>query len=95
MQMIHRFVGKFSLGQVVATPGVMGSISEDDRVSALTRHHNGDWGELPEEDKVHNNKAISGGSRLLSAYTSQEGIRFWIITEWDRSVTTFLLPVEY
>lgn len=93
--MIHCFIGKFPLGVIVATPGVMGSINEDEQISALTRHHNGDWGELPEEDKARNNKAISGGSRLLSAYTSQEGIRFWIITEWDRSVTTFLLPEEY
>ncbi|MBU8763775.1 hypothetical protein KM868_09735 [Micrococcus luteus] len=93
--MIHRFIGKFPLGVIVATPGVMKSVNENERISALTRHHNGDWGELPKEDKARNNKAISGGSRLLSAYTSQEGIRFWIITEWDRSVTTFLLPEEY
>ena len=25
----------------------------------------------------------------------EDGNRIWIITEWDRSVTTFLLPEEY
>jgi hypothetical protein len=35
------------------------------------------------------------GSRLLSSYTARNGRRFWIITEWDRSVTTILLPEEY
>ena len=39
--MTHFFIGKFSLGQVIATPGVMDGVGEKDRISALTRH-NGD-----------------------------------------------------
>jgi hypothetical protein len=36
------------------------------------------------------------GFRLLSAYTLSTGVKFWIITEADRSATTtFLLPDEY
>ncbi len=42
-----------------------------------------------------NNEALLNGSRLFSAYTSRSGVRFWIITEHDRSATTFLLPDEY
>jgi hypothetical protein len=42
---MHVFFGKFLLGQVIATPGVMEKVNEDDRISALTRHINGDWGE--------------------------------------------------
>jgi hypothetical protein len=34
-------------------------------------------------------------ARLLSAYSTDAGVRFWIITEADRSVTTVLLPEEY
>jgi hypothetical protein len=34
-------------------------------------------------------------ARLLSAYTTEDGVRFWIITEADGSVTTVLLPEEY
>jgi len=32
---------------------------------------------------------------LLSAYRTLRGEKLWIITEWDRSVTTLLLPEDY
>jgi hypothetical protein len=31
----------------------------------------------------------------FSSYQVAPGLRLWIITEWDRSVTTLLLPSEY
>jgi hypothetical protein len=55
----------------------------------------GDWGDLCQEDIDENNRALEVGSRILSAYTSSSKVKFWIITEWDRSVTTVLLPSEY
>lgn len=85
----------FPLGRVVATPGVLADIPEQEVQAALRRHHTGDWGQLDEHDWQENQKALSAGFRLLSAYTSSNGFKFWIITEWDRSVTTVLLPEEY
>ena len=35
------------------------------------------------------------GFRILSAYNFETGVKVWVITEWDRSVTTILLPDEY
>ncbi len=70
-------------------------VSTDDISAALARHSMGDWGELCQEDIDENNRALEQGSRLLSAYTSASKVKFWIITEWDRSVTTVLLPSEY
>lgn len=94
--MSHIFHGKFLLGHVVATPGALEATSEDDRISALTRHIGGDWGDVCDEDKASNDEALEDGERLLSAYRStKSGVKFWIITERDRSVTTFLLPDEY
>ena len=55
----------------------------------------GDWGELDEEDKTANDEALKTGERLLSAYKSATGTKFWIITEADRSVTTILMPEDY
>ena len=55
----------------------------------------GDWGELCEEDRQENEFSLREGFRLLSAYTSAQGEKFWVITERDRSVTTVLLPEEY
>ena len=37
----------------------------------------------------------SGEDRLFSSYQVAPGLKLWIITEWDRSVTTLLLPSEY
>ena len=60
----------------------------------LDRHFSGDWGEVCKEDADSNNLAVAMSLRILSAYTV-EGRKIWIITEWDRSVTTVLFPEEY
>ncbi len=86
---------KFSVGQIVATPGVLKALTPQEIIPALLRHLRGDWGDLDAEDKEANDQSLIDGSRLLSAYHSAAGIKFWIITEWDRSVTTVLLPSEY
>lgn len=85
----------FPLGHIFSTPGVIQSIPNQEIVDALMRHASGDWGDLDPEDKQANDDAILHGGRILSAYTSSDGIRFWIITEADRSMTTILLPEEY
>ncbi len=86
---------KFSLGQVVATQGVMAEIPPEEIFDALARHQLCDWGVLCIEDKNRNDEAVLNGGRLLSSYRTQTEQKFWIITEWDRSVTTVLLPDEY
>jgi len=85
----------FKLGQVVATQGVINTISQNETQEALARHSIGDWGCVNPYDREVNNDALVNGGRLLSVYQTSEGIDFWIITEWDRSVTTILLPSEY
>ena len=88
---------KFSLGQVVATPGALAALQEaqDSFWPYLRRHSNGDWGEVNAEDAAENELSLREGFRLLSAYTITSGIKIWIITERDRSATTILLPEEY
>jgi hypothetical protein len=55
----------------------------------------GDCGEVCEEDAKENELSVREGFRILSAYTLKTGVKIWIITESDRSATTFLLPSEY
>ena len=86
---------KFSLGRIVATPNALREVSSADIERALVRHHSGDWGDVCVEDKLANDRALIDGSRLLSAYRSSTNVKFWIITEWNRSVTTVLLPEDY
>ena len=89
----------FALGGIVATPGGLATMRKTSgsiapAMQMLARHAAGDWGEVDAEDKAANDAAVKDGTRILSAYT-HAGVRYWIITEWDRSVTTLLLPSEY
>lgn len=62
----------------------------------VQRHHQGDWGDVSDDDWLANNEARDEGGRILSAYRlSPGGTRVWVITEADRSFTTVLLPDEY
>lgn len=88
-------VAVFRLGHIVATPNALRSITQDDILLGIRRHQAGDWGELGEEDRATNDRALVAGERLLSAYRAANGTRFWIITEADRSATTVLLPEDY
>jgi len=87
----------FALGQVVATPGALSALekAEQTPLKFLNRHVNGDWGDVPKEDRRENEFSLKNGFRILSAYTTSDGERLWIITEADRSYTTILLPSEY
>ncbi len=83
---------RFPLGRLMATPGVLGLGL--DVLLLINRHARGDWGNLSEEDRVANERALVEGDRILSAYVLPQG-KVWIITEADRSATTVLLPEEY
>jgi hypothetical protein len=85
---------KFSLGEVVITPGALDTFAEIEYGKCLSRHVTGDWGDLCDEDKQTNEIALNEGLRLFSSYIIN-GNKLWIITEWDRSATTLLLPSEY
>ena len=86
---------KFRLGKLVSTPGALERVSKGEMLRALGRHAAGDWGNVCSEDAEANEAAVNERARLLSSYTTGEGVRFWIITEVDRSLTTVLLPEEY
>jgi len=91
----HRKVWDVPLGQIVATRNAADQLPNNVILIALARHCSGDWGDVCPEDWQSNNAAMVHGNRLLSAYCSLTGVKFWIITEWDRSITTILLPEDY
>jgi hypothetical protein len=86
----------FTLGRIIATPAARETLGELNHSSLdlLRRHMSGDWTEMDVEDQQANREAMVEGDRVFSAYTIQ-GIKFWVITEADRSATTILLPSEY
>jgi hypothetical protein len=86
---------KFSLGHLVATPNALKTICREDMDDAVRRHAAGDWGECVREDWNENEFSLKEGFRLFSVYRDRNGVKFWVITEADRSATTVLLPEDY
>ena len=84
----------FEVGMLVATQGVSELFSPEFIAKCHARHIKGDWGDLCDEDKQTNEHALEHGSRLMSVY-EHNGYKLYVITEADRSTTTYLLPEEY
>jgi hypothetical protein len=87
----------FSLGQVVATPNALAALEEAEQnpFEFLQRHQSGDWSEMVQEDQEENQRAVKQGLRVFSSYKLSTGQKLWVITEWNRQVTTLLLPSDY
>ena len=85
----------FPLGRVVATRNALQTLAREDIAKALDRHSAGDWGECCRDDWEENEFALREGFRILSVYHAANGVKFWVITEADRSATTVLLPEDY
>lgn len=83
------------MGQLYATQNALQLLNPAEIADAVQRHCRGDWGDICQEDRGLNEEALTDGSRIMSIYQAKQGIRFWIITEADRSVTTVLLPEDY
>jgi hypothetical protein len=88
-------IAKFRLGKIVSTPNALNQLTQDDILLAIQRHQAGDWGDVDEDDRKENELSLERGLRLFSVYHAVSGVKFWLITEADRSVTTVLMPEDY
>lgn len=99
-------MASLQIGKLVVTKGILDEFEETYGfkgfcMNCLLRHRACDWGDLCEEDKEMNDRALKTGDRVLSAYDIPKFFCFgfadkiWIITEADRSATTILFPYEY
>ena len=85
---------RFPYGRIAATRRVIDELDAITISRLLSRHLRCDWGDLCDEDWAQNDHAVKSGERLLSSYQAA-GQKVFIITEWDRSVTTILFADEY
>lgn len=88
---------KVELGRILATPDALAALQESGQSPAefLERHAAQDWGDVCSEDWKLNDLALVQGDRLLSSYRTRKNVVIWIVTEWDHSVTTIMLPENY
>lgn len=82
------------------TRGISNSVADNEMFAMQVNRSLGlylkkDWGEASESSKEMNDEnAEIGFGSLLGVYNTCEG-NIWIMTEYDRSVTTILFPHEY
>lgn len=103
MEEDEQFDQLFHLGKFVFTEGGDRILDleepDEDLVDLLKRHVSGDWGEVSQDQKDCNDKAIKDGSRIMSAYTLSTGKKIIILTEASnelghRKVTRILASEE-
>lgn len=92
---------KFTLGQIVTTRAIHDDIADNSKfakevLDCLRRYANADFSDMEyAEDVQANMDAIKNGDdRIFATYNTSKG-KIYIITEWDRSVTTILYPEDY
>jgi hypothetical protein len=87
----------FELGQTAITRNALDWCQQNDvdPIELLQRHHILDQGSLCDEDAQLNHKALNPPhGRIFSAFV-YNGEKLYVITEWDRSVTTIMLTSDY
>jgi hypothetical protein len=85
----------FEPGSIVATLGALQVATHEQITAILARHLAGDWGDLGDEDKKANERALKDGDRLFSSYEIAPDTKLWIVTEADRSSTCVMTPGDY
>jgi len=92
---------KFDLGRLVVTSTINNTIAGNEQFakdvsSALKRYCKADFSDMKysEDIEMNLNAIKTGEDRIFANYDTCEGT-IYIITEWDRSVTTILFPDEY
>jgi hypothetical protein len=83
----------FQLGQIIATPAAINEMKDRGLNGAdlLARHQSGDWGDVSEADRQHNELAVQRSLGPTSRYGKGDD-SIWVSTNDDHSRTHLLLP---
>ena len=86
---------KIPPGRLLVTKAASRKISPEDIILALCRHLRGDRGDFAKPGEGEDGPGCLHHCRLLSACRSAAGLRFWVITEPDHSITRVLLSEDF
>jgi hypothetical protein len=94
--MIAAFFGKskFRIGALFVSDGAQRKITLHDLSTALTRHSQCDWGEVNDDRRKMNRTALRYGGSVVSTFLASDGTKFRVITDWNQSTTSVILPDE-
>ena len=88
----------FELGDVIFTEKALELILNRnlEAVAYIGLHVLGCWDDLPQHERQANHNAIQQGKRIISRYSiPPDNTGLWVVTEWNRTLTSVLLPEEY
>lgn len=90
----------FNTGTLYITAGVDTLINDDQNFAKFVleswkKYKACDWGDLPKEDMKMNDSAVKNNDDRIVARYNYDGHDIYIITEYDRSITTILFTFEY
>ena len=86
---------RIQTSKLVGTRSVLKQVNYSDLQSAIERHLNGDWGLVSPGDALRNNLSLLMGNAVISAFQDSDRVRFWIISNSDRSQTAVMLPSDF
>jgi hypothetical protein len=80
---------KFEVGEIVVTPAASEALEAyGQRVSdLLARHQAGDWGDVSDQARAVNERALAERFNLQSVYAVSNGQRLIVVTNRERSRT--------
>jgi hypothetical protein len=86
-------IPRFRVGWILITPGALVALveSQEDPRIFVSRHIEGDWGDVGPSEWAENEFAVRHGERLYSVYHTRHGRKLWVMTEANRCATTILL----
>jgi len=97
---VIKTVKRCAVTQGVQELGMKWYDNEYDFLGALNEKfmlfNDGDWGDLDDEDKQHNERAVKDGNQVLGVYRfNPNADKFYLILDAGHETLTALLPSEY
>ncbi len=83
---------KFDLGSVQAT-ALCRHFEGEEAWTALSRHSQGDWGDISDSEKAKNDLAVKDGGVIISAYEIRN-MHLFLVTLPRRDVTIYATSVD-
>jgi hypothetical protein len=86
----------FRLGQVVVTAQAAHALERNAVAveQVLSRHQQGDWGDLTAYEWRWNGDALKNGAMLMSVYHLEDHSIIWVVTVGDQSMTRVSVPTD-
>jgi hypothetical protein len=91
---MHVYAPRFRVGWIIISPGAFLALveSEEDPKTFVSRHLEGDWGDVSPGNWAENEYALKHGERVFSVYHTRHGRKLYVMTEANRYATTIFLP---